>query len=71
MTNRPEAPSPAPLDRRGFLKLGGGASAGAAAAAAGVVAASPALAVENDSDRRKARYRETDHVKNFYRVNRY
>jgi len=26
---------------------------------------------ESDSDKRKARYKETDHVKTFYRVNRY
>ncbi len=28
-------------------------------------------AAETDADKKKARYRETDHVKTFYRVNRY
>ena len=26
---------------------------------------------ENNDEKRKARYKETDHVKTFYRVNRY
>jgi hypothetical protein len=57
------------LDRRGFL----GAGLGTAAAATGVTAvtATPAVAAENDADRKKARYKETDHVKAFYRTNRY
>jgi len=55
-------------DRRGFLKSLGGV-AGIAAASASVAA--PALAAENDSEKRKKRYRETDHVKAFYRTNRY
>jgi hypothetical protein len=45
-------------------------------AGAGVAAASPLATVakadsENNDEKRKARYRETDHVKAFYRVNRY
>ena len=32
---------------------------------------SEAVADESQSERVKARYKESDHVKNFYRVNRY
>ncbi len=57
------------LDRRGFLK---GAALGAGAAAAVAVGATPdtAAASESASDRTKARYQETDHVKTYYRTNR-
>ena len=46
---------------------------GSAVAAAAVVplASSEAEADESQPERVKARYKETDHVKNFYRVNRY
>lgn len=57
------------VDRRGFLRSIGGASVAGAAVAVG--AAPPAAAVENDADKKKARYKETDHVKAFYRTNRY
>ena len=53
--------------RRFFRALGGGV-------AAGVVAplATEALAdSESDDEKRKARYRESDEVKTYYRVNRY
>lgn len=46
-----------------------GAGAGLAAATA-VPLASQAMAQSRD-EKKKARYRETDHVKTFYRVNRY
>lgn len=59
----------AAVDRRGFLRSMGGASVAGAAVVAGVPA--PAQATENDADKKKARYRETDHVKAFYRTNRY
>lgn len=57
------------MNRRGFLKTVGGAGAVATAGAVGAVA--PAAAAESEADKKKARYRETDHVKNYYRVNRY
>ena len=57
------------VDRRGFLRSIGGASVAAGAVAVGAPA--PAAATENDADKKKARYRETDHVKAFYRTNRY
>jgi hypothetical protein len=59
------------LQRRGFLKALG---LGAGAAAVGVVgdaAVTPASASESQDERKKSRYRETDHVKTFYRTNRY
>jgi hypothetical protein len=54
--------------RREFLRALGGT---------GVAAATVPLAVEARADtetndeKRKARYKETEHVKTFYRVNRY
>lgn len=54
--------------RRDFLRAIG-AGAGVAAIAPLV---SPAQAdSENNAEKRKSRYRETDHVKEYYRVNRY
>ncbi len=60
------------FDRRRFLAaIGlGGAAAGAAATAA-VVAPTAADAGETQDEKTKARYRVTEDVKNFYRVNRY
>lgn len=55
------------FDRRRFFMMGGSA----VAAAAVVPLAGEAEAAESVSDAKKARYRETDHVKNYYRVNRY
>ncbi len=57
------------VDRRGFLQSIGGASVASAAIAVGTPA--PAIAAESEDDKKKARYRETDHVKAFYRTNRY
>lgn len=55
------------LDRRNFFKaLGAGATAAVAP-----VAATPAAAVDPGKDETKSRYRETDHVKAYYRTNRY
>jgi hypothetical protein len=57
------------LGRRDFLRaLGVGATAAAAAAplAGGARADS-----ETNDEKRKARYKETEHVKTYYRVNRY
>ena len=55
------------LGRRDFLRAMG-AGAGLAVAAP---LASEAVAAESDADQKKARYKETDHVKAYYRVNRY
>jgi hypothetical protein len=57
------------VDRRRFFMMGGSA---VAAAAVVPLAGSEALADnEAQGERVKARYKESDHVKNFYRVNRY
>ncbi len=53
--------------RRFFRVLGTGVAAGAP-----VPLASEAMAdSESEDEKRKARYRETDEVKTYYRVNRY
>lgn len=55
--------------RRDFLRAIG---AGAGLAAVAPLASSPAKAdSENNDEKRKSRYRVTDDVKAFYRVNRY
>jgi hypothetical protein len=55
------------VDRRSFFKaLGAGA-----AVAVTPVAVTPAQAMDPGSEEKKARYRESDHVKAFYRTNRY
>jgi hypothetical protein len=56
------------VDRRRFFTMGGSA---VVAAATVPLASGEALADEPQAERVKARYKETDHVKNFYRVNRY
>jgi hypothetical protein len=57
------------MDRRSFFRAGSGAAVVAATAIA--TGAEPAMAAESESERKKARYKETEHVKTFYRVNRY
>jgi hypothetical protein len=59
----------ATVGRREFLRTLG-AGAGLAATAA-VPLATKAEAAETDAEKKKARYRETEHVKTFYRVNGY
>jgi hypothetical protein len=59
----------AELDRRRFL-LGAGAGA-TAVAAIQVGAAQPAHAYDPGAEETKARYKETDHVKAYYRTNGY
>jgi hypothetical protein len=48
-----------------------GMGAGVAAAGAAPLATAARADTESNDEKRKARYRETDHVKTFYRVNRY
>ncbi len=60
----------AKLGRREFLRaLGGGATV--AAASAGVLCGEAVADTETNREKRKPRYRATEHVKTFYRVNRY
>ncbi len=59
------------MPRRGFLKALGLGAGVAAAGVAGDAAMTPAAAAESVDDRKKSRYRETEHVKTYYRTNRY
>jgi hypothetical protein len=56
------------LDRRTFFMMGGSA---VAAVAVVPFAGEAEAAAESVSEAKKARYKETEHVKNYYRVNRY
>ena len=68
MTTSDQKPEKTLMDRRSFFRAGGGVAVTAAAA---VLPAQEAEAAESAQERTKARYKETDHVKAFYRVNRY
>ena len=57
------------VGRREFLRALG-VGAGAAVTAAPLATTAKADSESND-EKRKARYKETDHVKAFYRVNKY
>jgi hypothetical protein len=56
--------------RRDFLRALG-AGAGVAVTAAAPLAGVAKADSENNDEKRKPRYQETDHVKTFYRVNEY
>ena len=57
------------MGRRDFLRsLGAGAGV---AAASGSLTTSVQADSETNDEKRKSRYRETEHVKTFYRVNGY
>ena len=58
------------VGRREFLRAMG-AGAGVAATSAAPLATAAKADNESNDEKRKARYKETDHVKTFYRVNRY
>ena len=58
------------LGRRDFLRALG-AGAGVAAVTAAPLVTDAAADSETNDEKRKSRYKETDHVKTFYRVNRY
>jgi len=60
----------ATVGRREFLRALG-AGAGVAATAATPLATGAKADTESSDEKRKARYKETEHVKTFYRVNRY
>jgi hypothetical protein len=59
------------LDRRGFFRSLGGVSALAATAVASPLLATEAEAYDAGADERRARYRESEDVKAFYRTNGY
>jgi hypothetical protein len=58
------------MDRRDVLRALG-VGAGAAASVAGGLTTSAKADSEANEEKRKARYKETDHVRAYYRVNRY
>lgn len=57
------------LERRRFLR-GLGLATGGAVAAAAPLAAEAAEVTESPEEQAKSRYRETEHVKRFYALNR-
>jgi hypothetical protein len=59
------------MDRRKFLGAVGGASSAAVAVAVSPIAVTEAQAYDPGPNETKARYRESDHVKAFYRTNGY
>jgi len=58
------------VGRRQFLRSLG-AGAGVAVATGGPLATDAHADTESNDEKRKSRYRETEEVKTFYRVNRY
>ena len=59
------------VGRRDFLRKVGIGTVGAGATLATPLMTSAEADSESDQEKRKARYKETDHVKAYYRVNRY
>jgi hypothetical protein len=57
------------VGRRDFLRALGAGAVGVAASAP--LAGEADAATESDSEQRKSRYKETDHIKRYYSVNRY
>lgn len=61
----------AKVGRRDFLRRVGVGTVGAGATLATPLISSAQADSESEDEKRKARYRETDDVKAYYRVNRY
>lgn len=59
------------VGRRDFLRKVGVGTVGAGATLATPLGGSAQADSETSDEKRKARYKETDHIKAFYRVNRY
>ena len=59
------------VGRRDFFRTVGVGTIGASATLATPLISSAQADSENNDEKRKARYKETDHVKTYYRVNRY
>ena len=59
------------LDRRQFLRTTAGTSTAAIAAVVSPIGSSEVQAYDPGGDESRGRYRETDHVKAFYRTNGY
>jgi hypothetical protein len=69
MKGEDKAPRAGRVGRRDFLRILG--TGGVAAGVTGFAAGSARADSETEDEKRRARYRETEHVKTFYRVNRY
>lgn len=61
----------AAVGRRDFLRKVGVGTVGAGATLASPLVGSAQADSETNDEKRKARYKESDHVKAYYRVNRY
>ena len=61
----------ATVGRRDFLRKVGLGAVGAGATLATPLVVPAQADSENNDEKRKERYKETDHVKAYYRVNRY
>lgn len=61
----------AKVGRRDFLRKVGVGAVGAGATLATPLVGSANADSEKDDEKRKARYKASDHVKAYYRVNRY
>jgi hypothetical protein len=61
----------ATVGRRDFLRNAGLGAIGAGTTLATPLMTSAEADSENNDEKTKARYKETDHVQAFYRVNRY
>jgi len=59
------------VGRRDFLRQVGIGAVGAGTTLATPLVSSAEADSENNDEKRKPRYKETDHVKAYYRVNRY
>ena len=59
------------VGRRDFLRKVGIGAVGASAAVAAPLSGSALADSGTAEEKRKALYKETDHIKTFYRVNRY
>jgi len=59
------------VGRRNFLRKVGIGTVGAGATLASPLVGPAQADSETSDEKRKARYKESDHVKAFYRVNRY
>ena len=59
------------VGRRDFLRRIGIGTVGAGASLATPLMVPAQADSETNDEKRKARYKETDHVKTYYRVNRY
>jgi hypothetical protein len=59
------------VGRRDFLRKVGIGTVGAGATLATPLVGTAQADSENNDEKRKARYKETEHIKKYYRVNRY